>query len=60
MAGDVWRLEVLEAIVVSAKREPIVTVEDITPLAPPTLDLQAIGVVMLEAQRPGLHPRMGG
>jgi hypothetical protein len=58
-AGDVWRLEVLEAIVTVAKRKAVLTVEDITPHAPPTIDLRAIGGVMLEAQRRGYITKGG-
>jgi hypothetical protein len=58
-AGDVWRLEVLEAIVTIAKRKSVLTVEDITPLAPPTLDMRAIGGVLLDAQRRGYITKGG-
>lgn len=52
-AGEVWKLEVLEAIVAVAKRKPTLTVEDLDGLVPPTIDLRALGGVMLEAQRRG-------
>src|SRR5262245_30594934 len=38
-AGTVWTLEVLEAIVETARRKPTLTVEDVSPLCPPTIDM---------------------
>ena len=58
-AGTVWKLEVIEAIVTVAKRRPTLTVEDLDGLVPPTIDLRALGGVMLEAQRRG-YIRKGG
>lgn len=58
-AGTVWTLEVLEAIVETAKRKPVLTVEDVSPLCPPTIDMRALGGVMLEAQRRGYITKGG-
>ncbi len=58
-AGTVWTLEVLEAIVTTAKRKPVLTVEDVSPLCPPTIDMRALGGVMLEAQRRGYITKGG-
>lgn len=48
-AGEVWRLESLEAVRQVALRRRVLTVEHVAPLVPPTIDLRALGGVMLFA-----------
>jgi len=58
-AGNAWRVATLDAIVTVAQRKPVLTVEDLDGLVPPTVDLRALGGMMLEAQRHGYIRKAG-
>jgi hypothetical protein len=58
-AGPEWRYEALAVVERAARAQSELTVEDIAPHVPPTIDRRALGGVMVEAKRRGWLEPLG-